>query len=73
MELDRFDLKIIQQALALLMQVSNPIDEKALQSTERAVADILTEYPNASGFLIQPDPLEENTSVFLIQPDPLEE
>lgn len=59
MELGRFDLNIIQQALELLMQVNNPIDEEILQNTESAVADILTEYPTASVFLIQPDKLEE--------------
>lgn len=59
MELDRFDLKIIQQALALLMQVSNPIDEEILQNTESAIADILTEYPNASVFEVKPNMLEE--------------
>lgn len=59
MELDRFDLKIIQRALALLMQVSNPIDEEILQNTESAIADILTEYPNASVFEVKPNMLEE--------------
>lgn len=59
MKLDRFDLNIIQQALELLMQVNNPIDEEILQSTESAVADILTEYPNASGFEVKPNKLEE--------------
>lgn len=59
MELSRFDLKIIQRALALLMQVSNPIDEKVLQNTEGAIEDILTEYPNASVFEVKPDKLEE--------------
>lgn len=59
MELDRFDLKIIQRALALLMQVSNPIDEETLQNTESAIEDILTEYPNASVFEVKPNMLEE--------------
>lgn len=59
MELGRFDLKIIQQALALLMQVSNPIDEEILQNTESAIEDILTEYPNASVFEVTPNKLEE--------------
>lgn len=59
MELDRFDLKIIQRALALLMQVSNPIGEEILQNTESAIEDILTEYPNASVFEVKPDKLEE--------------
>lgn len=59
MELGRFDLKIIQRALALLMQVNNPIDEEILQNTESAIEDILTEYPNASVFEVKPDKLEE--------------
>lgn len=59
MELSRFDLKIIQQALTLLMQVNNPIDEEILQNTESAIEDILTEYPNASVFEVQPNKLEE--------------
>lgn len=61
MELDRFDLTIIKRALKLLLQVERDgvFSKEILQSTERAVADILTEYPNASGFLIQPDKLEE--------------
>lgn len=59
MELDRFDLKIIQQALALLMQVNNPIDEEILQNTESAIEDILTEYPNAIVFEVKPDKLKE--------------
>lgn len=59
MELDRFDLKIIQQVLALLMQVSNPIDEEILQNTESAIEDILTEYPDSNVFLVQPNKLEE--------------
>lgn len=59
MELDRFDLKIIQRALALLMQVSDLIDEEILQNTESAIEDILTEYPNASVFEVKPDMLEE--------------
>lgn len=59
MELDRSDLIIIAQALALLMQVSNPIDEEILQNTESAIADILTEYPDASVFEVKPNMLEE--------------
>lgn len=59
MELDRFDLKIIQQAIALLMQVSDLVDEEILQNTESAIEDILTEYPNASVFEVKPNKLEE--------------
>lgn len=59
MELGRFDLNIIQQALELLMQVNNPIDEEILQNTESAIEDILTEYPDASVFEVNPNMLEE--------------
>lgn len=59
MELGRFDLKIIQQALTLLMQVSNPIDEEILQNTESAIEDILTEYPDTTIFEVKPNMLEE--------------
>lgn len=60
MELSRFDLNIIQQALSLLVQIGRDTpDEKIIQSTESAVADILTEYPNASVFEVKPDKLEE--------------
>lgn len=61
MELSRFDLTIIKRALKLLLQVERDgvFSKEILQSTESAVADILTEYPNASGFLIEPDKLEE--------------
>ena len=59
MELSRFDLNIIQQALALLMQVNNPIDEEILQNTENAVTDILVEYPDTTIFEVTPVKLEE--------------
>ena len=74
MDLSRFDLTIIKRALKLLLQVERGgvFSKEILQSTESAVADILTEYPNSCVFLVQPDPLEGNTNVFLVQPDPLE-
>lgn len=59
MELSSFDLKIIQRALALLMQVNNPIDEEILQNTESVIEDILDEYPNAIVFEVKPNMLEE--------------
>ncbi len=60
MELDRFDLKIIKRALNLLLKVDNgAFSKEILQSTERAVVDILTGYPNADCFLVQPNKLEE--------------
>lgn len=60
MELSRFDLAIIKRALSLLVQIARDTpDEKIIQSTENAVADILTEYPNASVFEVKPNKLEE--------------
>lgn len=60
MELSRFDLTIIKRALSLLVQIARDTpDEKIIQSTENAVTDILTEYPNTNVFLVQPDELEE--------------
>ena len=60
MELTRFDLNIIQQALSLLVQIGRDTpDEKIIQSTENAVTDILVEYPNASVFEVKPNMLEE--------------
>lgn len=60
MELARFDLAIIKRALSLLVQIGRDTpDEKIIQSTESAVVDILTGYPNADCFLVQPNKLEE--------------
>lgn len=60
MDLSRFDLAIIKRALKLMMQVEHgPFGKEILQSTESAVADILTEYPNTTAFVVQPDKLEE--------------
>lgn len=60
MELSRFDLTTAVLALRVMIQThQSTIDEKVLQSTERAVADILTEYPNTSVFEVKPDMLEE--------------
>ena len=60
MELSRFDLTIIKRALSLLVQIARDTpDEKIIQSTENAVTDILTEYPNASVFEVKPNMLEE--------------
>lgn len=60
MELSRFDLTTAVLALRVMIQThQSTIDEKVLQSTERAVADILIEYPNASVFEVKPNMLEE--------------
>lgn len=61
MELTRFDLKIIKRALKLLLQVERDgvFSKEILQSTESAVADILTEYPDTTIFEVKPNMLEE--------------
>lgn len=61
MDLSRFDLAIIKRALKLLIQVDHGsvFSKEILQSTESTVADILTEYPNTTAFVVQPDKLEE--------------
>lgn len=61
MELSRFDLAIIKRALKLLLQVERDgvFSKEILQSTERVIADILTEYPNANVFGVKPNMLEE--------------
>lgn len=60
MELSRFDLTTAVLALRVMIQAHHSvIDEKILQSTERAIADILIEYPNNRVFLVQPDESEE--------------
>lgn len=60
MELSRFDLTTAVLALRVMIQAHHSvIDEKILQSTERAIADILIEYPNNGVFLVQPDESEE--------------
>ena len=60
MDLGRFDLTTAVLALRVMIQAHHcTIDEKVLQSTERAIADILIEYPNTTAFVVQPDKLEE--------------
>lgn len=60
MELSRFDLAIIKRALSLLVQIGRDTpDEKIIQSTENAVTDILTEYPDTTIFEVTPNKLEE--------------
>ena len=60
MELSRFDLVTALLALRVMIQAHHcTLDEGVLQSTESAVADILTEYPNASIFEVKPNKLEE--------------
>ena len=60
MGLSRFDLATAVLALRVMIQAHHcTIDEKVLQSTERAIADILTEYPFARVFEVKPNKLEE--------------
>lgn len=62
MELNRFDLIVLKNTLRYVIQTEGDkglFKKKILQSTESAVVDILTEYPNASGFEVKPDMLEE--------------
>lgn len=60
MELSRFDLATAVLALRVMIQAHHcTIDEEILQNTERAIADILTEYPNATVFEVKPNKLEE--------------
>lgn len=61
MVLSRVDLARIKRALKLLIQVDHGsvLSKGLLQSTESAVEDILTEYPDTYAFLVQPDELEE--------------
>ena len=62
MELNRFDLIVLKNTLRYVIQTEGDkglFKKKNLQSTESAVVDILTEYPNADCFLVQPNKLEE--------------
>lgn len=62
MELNRFDLIVLKNTLRYVIKTEGDkglFKKKILQSTESAVADILTEYPNASVFEVKPDKLEE--------------
>lgn len=62
MELNRFDLIVLKNTLRYVIKTEGDkglFKKKILQSTESAVVDILTEYPNASVFEVKPDMLEE--------------
>lgn len=62
MVLSRFDLIVIKDALMSIVQTYGKETEYrkgAYQSTESAVVDILTEYPNADFFAVEPDELED--------------
>lgn len=62
MELDRFDLIVLKNTLKHVIQTGEGVDlfnKEIYQSTESAIEDILSEYPNADCFLVQPDKLEE--------------
>lgn len=62
MELNRFDLIVIRDALMSVIQAEGNVNvsrKSAYQSTRIAVIDILTGYPNADCFLVQPNKLEE--------------
>jgi hypothetical protein len=62
MELNRFDLIVLKNTLRYVIETEGDkglFKKKILQSTESAVVDILTEYPNTTVFLVQPDKLEE--------------
>lgn len=62
MELNRFDLIVLKNTLRYVIETEGDkglFKKKILQSTESAVADILTEYPNTTAFVVQPDKLEE--------------
>lgn len=59
MELDRLDLIVIRNTLKHVIQSKDLFGTEILKSTENAVTDILTEYPNSDVFLVQPDKLEE--------------
>lgn len=62
MELSRFDLIVIRDALMSVIQAEGNVNvsrKSAYQSTRTAVIDILTEYPNATVFEVKSDMLEE--------------
>lgn len=62
MELSRFDLIVIRDALMSVIQAEGNVNvsrKSAYQSTRIAVIDILTEYPDATIFEVTPNKLEE--------------
>lgn len=62
MELTRFDLIVIRDALMSVIQAEGNVNvsrKSAYQSTRIAVIDILTEYPDTTIFEVTPNKLEE--------------
>lgn len=62
MEFSCFDLKRIQDTLWHIIQTEEDnslFNKKVLQDTVRAIAYILTKYPDTTVFVVQPDELEE--------------
>lgn len=62
MELGRFDLIVIRDALMSVIQAEGNVNvsrKSAYQSTRIAVIDILTEYPDTTIFEVTPNKLEE--------------
>lgn len=62
MGLSRFDLKVIQDTLWHIIQTEEDnslFNKSVLQDTVRAIAYILTKYPDTTVFVVQPDELEE--------------
>lgn len=59
MELDRLDLIVIRNTLKHVIQSKDLFGTEILKSTENAVTDILTEYPNSYVFEVKPNKLEE--------------
>lgn len=62
MELSRFDLIVIRDALMSVIQAEGNVNvsrKSAYQSTRIAVIDILTEYPDTTIFEVKPNKLEE--------------
>lgn len=59
MELDRLDLIVIRNTLKHVIQSKDLFGTEILKSTENAVTDILTEYPDTTIFEVKPNMLEE--------------
>lgn len=62
MELNRFDLIVLKNTLRYVIQTEGDkglFKKKILQSTESAVVDILTGYPDTTIFEVKPNTLEE--------------
>lgn len=55
MELDRLDLIVIRNTLKHVIQSKDLFGTEILKSTENAVTDILTEYPDTTIFEVTPE------------------